>query len=120
MPVEEVLDEKFIGLDEATVGSLEAYIYLRSARNGTAPRRGAEACRDFTDVIVAVAAGRGVATCVESVREPWPGVTYIPLLGVPPAVNTIISLRRNRSPLVHAFLSTARAVMAVTTAGVPR
>jgi LysR family transcriptional regulator, benzoate and cis,cis-muconate-responsive activator of ben and cat genes len=120
--VEEVLDEKFIGLSEATVGSFEEYAYLRSARNGMAPRRGAGACRDVSDVLAAVAVGRGVAAAVESFRGygSWPGVAYVPLLGVPPAVNTIISLRRDRSPLVADFLGTARAVMAVTTAGVPQ
>lgn len=109
-------------MDEATVGSLEEYYYLRSARNGTAPRLNAEACHEAADVHAAVAAGRGVIATAESFRgyEAWPGVAYVPLLGVPPAVNTIISLRRDRSPLVAAFLGTARAVMAATTAGVPQ
>jgi DNA-binding transcriptional LysR family regulator len=122
VPVDEVLDERFIGVSEATVGSFEEYMYLQSARNGMAPHRGAGACRDVTDVIAAVAAGRGVASSVESFRgyENWPGVAYVPLHDVPPAVNTIISRRRNRSPLVPAFLSTARAVMAVTTVRVPQ
>jgi LysR family transcriptional regulator, benzoate and cis,cis-muconate-responsive activator of ben and cat genes len=122
VPVGEVLDERFVGADEAIVGSFEEYLYLRSARNGTAPRCGTAACRHITDVLAAVSAGRGVTSTVESLRgyDSWPGVTYIPLLGVPPAMNTIISLRRNRSPLVAAFLGTARAVMAVTTAGVPQ
>ncbi len=102
-----VLEERFIGLHDDTVPAFRDYLYLRGARNGQDARRSDETCRDVADVLAAVAAGRGVATAVESFRgyDSWPGISYVSLIGAPAATNVVLYRRAERSPLVGAFLA---------------
>lgn len=109
LPVEEVLEQPFVGLEERVSGTFSDYLYLSASRGGTAPRTTDVGCEDVTDVLAAVAAGRGVASAVESFRgyENWPGVSYVSLLGADPSVNVLIYRRDDPSPLVATFVAAA-------------
>jgi hypothetical protein len=55
-----------------------------------------------------------MATAVESFRgfENWPGVCYVPITGIEPETNVLISRRGDPSPLVAAFLASAEQALA--------
>lgn len=109
LPVDEILDEPFVGLEEDVPGTFSDYLYLRASRDGTTPHTTDVGCGDVTDVLAAVAAGRGVASAVESFRgyENWPGVSYVSILGADPSTNALIYRRDDPSPLVATFVATA-------------
>ncbi len=109
IPAEQVLGEAFVSVADGVPATFVDYLHLRSLRGGLAPRTADTGCRDVTDVLAAVAAGRGVASAVESFRgyENWPGVSYVTLAGIEPTFNVLISRRNDPSPLVRSFVSAA-------------
>jgi len=120
---EEVLDEPFVSVAEDVPATFVDYLHLRSLRGGLAPRTVDVGCGDVIDVIdmlAAVSAGRGVASAVESFRgyENWPGVSYVTLVGAEPSFNVLLARRNDPSPLVSAFLFTAKATLPDVAAGV--
>ena len=76
---------------------------------GLTPRIGQEAIQMQT-IVGLVSAGMGVALVPQSVSNlKRPGVTYKPLRGKTPLVETGLAWRRdNRSPVLHAFLDLLR------------
>ena len=109
VPVEDVLDEPFVGVADGVPSSFVEYLHLGTLRGGIAPRTVDVACGDVTDVLAAVSAGRGVASAVESFRgyENWPGVSYVTLIGAEASSNVLLSRAGDPSPLVASFLSIA-------------
>jgi LysR family transcriptional regulator, benzoate and cis,cis-muconate-responsive activator of ben and cat genes len=110
----DVLDEPFIGIDREVPGSFVDYVHLNQVRQGSRACTVDAGCVDVTDVLAAVSAGRGMATAVESFRgfENWPGVCYVPITGIEPETNVLISRRGDPSPLVAAFLASAEHTLA--------
>ena len=110
---DDVLDEPFIGIDREVPGSLN-YVHLNQVRQGSRACTVDAGCADVTDVLAAVSAGRGMATAVESFRgfENWPGVCYVPITGIEPETNVLVSRRGDPSPLVAAFLASAEHTLA--------
>jgi hypothetical protein len=90
-----VLDEPFIGIDREVPGSFVDYVHLNQVRQGSRACTVDAGCVDVTNVLAAVSAGRGMATAVESFRgfENWPGVCYVPITGIEPETNVLISRR---------------------------
>ncbi|MGH9090379.1 MAG: LysR substrate-binding domain-containing protein [Acidimicrobiales bacterium] len=103
-----MLEEPFVSLADGVPSTFADYLHLRSLRGGLRPRTVDTGCEDVTDVLAAVAAGRGVASAVESFRgyENWPGVAYLKIDGAETAFNVVISRHGDPSPVVRSFLTT--------------
>jgi DNA-binding transcriptional LysR family regulator len=104
-----LLDQPFVRVADETPQSFREYFYLSVLRNGEAVRHSPAVARDVLDVLVAVAAGRGVASAADSFARShrWPGVEYVPIDDAPHSMNTLVRLRDCENAWVDSFVQTA-------------
>ncbi|GGU91860.1 transcriptional regulator [Actinomadura cremea] len=105
----DVLDLPIVEVPDVTPAVFADYLYFTRAVNGERGRRGPDLARNPQDVLLSVAAGRGVGSALASFARfyPWPGVRYVPIMDAPWDSSVLATRRGDRSGPVRAFRSLA-------------
>ncbi|MDL4813826.1 LysR family transcriptional regulator [Actinomadura opuntiae] len=108
----DVLDLPIVAVPETTPSVFTDYLYFTPAVNGERGRRGPDVARTPQDVLLSIAAGRGVGTGLRSFARfyPWPGVRYLPILDAPWDSSVLATRRGDADPRVRAFRTVAAAL----------
>ncbi|OLT27267.1 LysR family transcriptional regulator [Actinomadura sp. CNU-125] len=108
----DVLDLPIARIPDVTPAVFADYLYFTRAVNGERGRRGPDLVRNPQDVLLSVAAGRGVGSALESFARfyPWPGVRYVPIVDAPWDSSVLATRRGDPSGPVRAFRSLAAAL----------
>lgn len=108
----DVLDLPIVEVPEVTPAVFADYLYFTRAVNGERGRRGPDLARTPQDVLLSVAAGRGVGSALASFARfyPWPGVRYVPIVDAPWESSVLATRRGDPSGPVRAFRALAVAL----------
>ncbi|HEU5024586.1 MAG TPA: LysR family transcriptional regulator [Spirillospora sp.] len=108
----DVLDLPIVAVPDVTPSVFTDYLYFTPAVNGERGRRGPDMARTPHDVMLSIAAGRGVGSALRSFARfyPWPGVRYVPILDAPWDSSVLATRRGDPDPRVAAFRAIAAAL----------
>ncbi|KAB2372513.1 LysR family transcriptional regulator [Actinomadura montaniterrae] len=108
----DVLDLPIVAVPDVTPSVFTDYLYFTPAVNGERGRRGPDVARTPHDVMLSIAAGRGVGSALRSFARfyPWPGVRYVPILDAPWDSSVLATRRGDPDPRVAAFRAIAAAL----------
>ncbi|MEU9019903.1 LysR family transcriptional regulator [Actinomadura sp. NPDC048394] len=108
----DVLDLPIVAVPDVTPSVFTDYLYFTPAVNGERGRRGPDIARTPHDVMLSIAAGRGVGSALRSFARfyPWPGVRYVPILDAPWDSSVLATRRGDPDPRVAAFRAIAAAL----------
>ncbi|GAA2134214.1 LysR family transcriptional regulator [Actinomadura napierensis] len=108
----DVLDLPIVAVPDVTPSVFTDYLYFTPAVNGERGRRGPDVARNPQDVMLSIAAGRGVGSALRSFARfyPWPGVRYVPILDAPWDSSVLATRRGDGDPRVRAFRAVAAAL----------
>ncbi|MBO2460397.1 LysR family transcriptional regulator [Actinomadura violacea] len=108
----DVLDLPIVAVPDVTPSVFTDYLYFTAAVNGERGRRGPDVARNPQDVLLSIAAGRGVGSALRSFARfyPWPGVRYVPILDAPWDSSVLATRRGDPDPRVRAFRAIAAAL----------
>ncbi|RSN66243.1 LysR family transcriptional regulator [Actinomadura sp. WAC 06369] len=108
----DVPDLPIVEVPEVTPAVFADYLYFTRAVNGERGRRGPDLARTPQDVLLSVAAGRGVGSALASFARfyPWPGVRYVPIVDAPWDSSVLATRRGDPSGAVRAFRTLAAAL----------
>ncbi|MFD0898794.1 LysR family transcriptional regulator [Actinomadura sediminis] len=108
----DVLDLPIVEVPDFTPAVFADYLYFTRAVNGERGRRGPDLARTPQDVLLSVAAGRGVGSALASFARfyPWPGVRYVPIVDAPWDSSVLATRRGDPSGPVRAFRALAAAL----------
>ncbi|TDD73647.1 LysR family transcriptional regulator [Actinomadura darangshiensis] len=110
--LKDVLDLPIVAVPDITPAVFTDYLYFTAAVNGERGLRGPDLARTPQDVLLSVAAGRGVGSALRSFARfyPWPGVRYVPIVDAPWDSSVLATRRGDADPRVRAFRSLATAL----------
>ncbi|MBE1532949.1 LysR family transcriptional regulator [Actinomadura algeriensis] len=108
----DVLDLPIARIPDVTPAVFADYLYFTRAVNGERGRRGPDVVRSPQDVLLSVAAGRGVGSALASFARfyPWPGVRYVPIVDAPWDCSVLATRRGDPGGPVRAFRALAGAL----------
>jgi LysR family transcriptional regulator, benzoate and cis,cis-muconate-responsive activator of ben and cat genes len=105
----DILDLRFMGLPDNTPREFANYQHLVEERNGMAPESALDKPLTAQDLVISVAAGRGIGTSLLSLQRyyPWPGVRFIPIIDAPWEPTVLLTRRDDLRPEVQGFRALA-------------
>ena len=105
----DILDLRFMGLPENTPREFANYQHLVEERNGMAPESALDKPVTAQDLIISVAAGRGIGTSLLSLQRyyTWPGVRFIPIIDAPWVPTVLLTRRDDVRPEIQGFRTLA-------------
>jgi DNA-binding transcriptional LysR family regulator len=112
LAVAELLDETFLGYDDAVQPEWAAFHSLDDHRGKPPPRVTAERASAPPEMLMLMASGRGITTVPASdagiIRKVLRAVVAIPVPDADPAVLSLVWHRDTTNPLVHGLVAFAR------------
>ncbi|MDL4774032.1 LysR family transcriptional regulator [Actinomadura xylanilytica] len=105
----DVLDLPYVKVPGCTPQVFKDYLYFATARGGERPRRGVDQARNPQEVLLSIAAGRGVSSALWSFARfyPWPGVRYVTIADAPWDDSVLATRRGDPRPEIAAFRALA-------------
>jgi DNA-binding transcriptional LysR family regulator len=105
----DILDLRFMGLPENTPREFANYQHLVKERNGMVPESALDKPATAQDLIISVAAGRGIGTSLLSLQRyyTWPGVRFIPIIDAPWVPTVLLTRSDDFRPEIQGFRALA-------------